>query len=278
MKEYPEYVDDTIIKWYESDIISDFKMPIPDENKDDLDKAGCFFDSNVWNETLSEKEVVQILIFNDDMRFIWSSLSKRANEFRIPYVFYQSLTHEIIEAYTGPNNWELLTQKQKEEKMEKIKKLSFELCKEISNTPLDLSVMNFANYSFFFERFNMIAKSDVQKNRLDHHLDKYCEIKNSQYIPKTGYDGAIGWAWTSVGVTSPSIGSVLQTLSEKADSFKCESILKRKNQVRRAFFIRKLSKFFMETFGTPLHNITATISGVFLKEDISIEEVRSIIR
>lgn len=65
MKEYPEYVDNTIIKWYESDIISDFKMPIPDENKDDLDKAGCFFDSNVWNETLSEKEVVQTLIFNE---------------------------------------------------------------------------------------------------------------------------------------------------------------------------------------------------------------------
>ncbi|EOI1480855.1 MULTISPECIES: hypothetical protein [Proteus] len=277
MKEYPEYVDNTIIKWYESDIISDFKMPIPDENKDDLDKAGCFFDSNVWNETLSEKEVVQTLIFNDDMRFIWSSLSKRANEFRIPYIFYYILTHKIIDAYSGPNDWELLTQKQKEEKMAKIKKLSFELCKEISNTPLDLSVMSFANYKSFFERFNMIVKNDIQKN-LECFLNRYCEIKNSHYIPKNGDDRVIGAAWAGVGVMSPSIGSVLQTLSEKADSFKCESILKRKNQVRRVFFIRKLSMFFTETFGTPLHNITATISGVFLKEDISIEEVRSVIR
>lgn len=278
MTDYPEYIDEKIIDWYESEVIMDFKIPVPSTDKKELDAAGLFLDSNEWEDILSERDVVYKMIFDERMCFIWPSLSKRANECRIPYIFYQMLTGEIIEAIKGPSDWELLTQKQKEEKIERIKKLSFELNKEISNTPLDLSIMNFASHKFYFDRFNNICKSEMLKNKIDHYLDKYCYYENSHFTPKEGYEGAIGWAWMSVGVTSPSIGSFLQDLNEKANSFKCESILKRKNQIRRTFFVRKISSFFFETFGTPLHNITATLSSVFLDEDITIEEVRSMIR
>ncbi|CBJ79848.1 hypothetical protein XBJ2_310010 [Xenorhabdus bovienii str. Jollieti] len=278
MTEYPEYVDYCLIEWYESEVILDFTIPIPDAKKEELDKVGCFIDSNEWTPTLSEKDVAYKLIFDEKMIFIWSALSNRANECRNPYMFYQSLTDEIISAIKGPSDWDLLTQKQKEEKTEKIKKLSFELNKEISNTPLDVSIMNYASHESYFQRFKRMHNSEKSNNMLDHHLEKYCFYKNSHFLPKYGHEGAIGWAWNSVGVTSPSISSFLQDLNEQANSFKCESILKRKNQIKRTFFVRKISAFFSDNFGTPLHNITATISSVFLDEDITIEEVRSMIR
>lgn len=278
MKSYPDYVDNIIIDYYESDLISDFKIPPPEQSKSELDSDGCFFDSNLWNDNLSEKDIIHKMIFNNKMRIIWPALTKRASECQLPTIFYKRLAAEINEAYIGPSDWELLTQKQKEDKIEKIKKLSFELCKEISNTPLDLSVMNFANHKSFFERFKLIANNKIQNENINYYLDKFCMRVNDNYIPKNNNDAAVGWAWASVGVTSPSIGSVLLDINERTKNFECDSILKRKNQIMKVFFIRKISMFFLDIFETPLHNITAVISGVFLDEDISIDEVRSITR
>lgn len=278
MKSYPDYVDNIIIDYYESDLISDFKIPPPEQSKSELDSDGCFFDSNLWNDNLSEKDIIHKMIFNHKMRIIWPALNKRASECQSPTIFYKRLAAEINEAYIGPSDWELLTQKQKEDKIEKIKKLSFELCKEISNTPLDLSVMNFANHKSFFERFKLIANNKIQNENINYYLDKFCMRVNDNYIPKNNNDAAVGWAWASVGVTSPSVGSVLLDINERAKNFECDSILKRKNQIMKVFFIRKISMFFLDVFETPLHNITAVISGVFLDEDISIDEVRSITR
>lgn len=280
MNKYFDYVDPVAIELYESDLLSDDKPTIPTYSKDYLDSQGCVFDSNVWNEQISTKEVMQKIIFDERMSAIWLALKKRASDWHSPSMFYVSLCMKISEIYPGPDDWSLLTPSQKNSKLEKISRLALELCKEIANTPLDNSVMDYANHKYYFDSFKDRCRSEFLKEKMDFSLTKFCKlIGDSYYVPsQDDFKGAISGTWSDVGVYAPAVSSLLQNVSCKAKEINADSVLKRKSQIKRAYFIRKLTAFFQEAFNTPLYNINAVICSVFLDEEITIEEVRSTMR
>jgi hypothetical protein len=91
MNEYPSYVPVEFIRYYEFELTSAI-----------------------------EKSIIEKLIF-DEMAFIWSALTKRASEMKVPYFFYQSLVINISFFIDGPNDWELLTHKRKTKNRKNIK-------------------------------------------------------------------------------------------------------------------------------------------------------------
>ncbi|EBB0695621.1 TPA: hypothetical protein G8N62_002186 [Salmonella enterica] len=279
MNNYPDYVDKEAIDLYESGLLPDFKIPAPDDDKDDLDSTGCVLNSNAWNEQISAQEVMHEMIFDERMSPVWSALKKRAGECPSPFMFYVSLCTEISIIFPGPDDWSLLTPSEKKKKLNKINKLALELCKEIANTPLDNDVMNYTNHKLYFDRFKRHCLSENTKKELDFNLNFLCKLDNNCYVPIRGdLENAVGNVWSNVGVTAPSVSSLLQDIFYKTRDVSYDSVIKRKSQVRRAYFIRKLSMLFQSGFDSPLYVITAAISSVFLDEDITTEEVRSTLR
>ncbi|MBF7996659.1 hypothetical protein [Rahnella laticis] len=275
---YPDYVDSVAINIYESNLLPDIKAKAPEKSKQELDDHGVFFDSSMWNEQISIKDVMGRLIFDERMAHIWPAITKRGNDFRVPTAFYFSLCSEIAEIFSGPDDWSLLTPNEKTEKLERITKLALALSSEIANTPLDSSVMGYVNQEFYFNYFK--SKSDEEKNRkIDYALDIFCQLEDKHYKSKENLDvNGVVDVWSVAGVAGPSVSSLLQDVYIKAKEVKYDSVLKRKNKIKRAYFIRRLTAFFQKHFGSQLYNITAAISSVFLEEEITIEEVRSTIR
>lgn len=279
MKSYPDYVDREAIDLYESGYLPDFKMPVPENDKNELDSNGNVLNANAWNKQISAKEVMHAMIFDERMSPIWSALKKRAGEYSSSFMFYISLCMEISIIYPGPDDWSLLTPSEKGKKLNKINKLALELCKEIANTPLDTDVMDYANHKLYFDRFKRNCLSEKTKNSVDFGLKLYCKFDGNCYLPVSdSVENAVGNVWSSVGVSAPSVSSLLQDIFYKTRDASYNSVIKRKSQVRRAYFIRKLSTFFKSGFDSPLYVITAAISSVFLDEDITTEEVRSTLR
>ncbi|EAA6030685.1 hypothetical protein E0508_06190 [Salmonella enterica subsp. enterica serovar Kingston] len=279
MKNYPDYVDKEVIDLYESGLLPDFKIPAPDDDKDALDRTGCVLNSNAWNEQISAQEVMHKMIFDERMSPVWSALKKRAGECSSSSMFYISLCMEISIIYPGPDDWSLLTPSEKGKKLNKINKLALELCKEIANTPLDNDVMNYANHKLYFDTFKRRCLSEKTKKDIDFNLSLFCKLDNNCYVPIRGdLENVVGNVWSNVGVSAPSVSSLLQDIFYKTRDASYDSVIKRKNQVRRSYFIRKLSMFFQGGFDLPLYVITAAISSVFLDEDITTEEVRSTLR
>ena len=240
---------------------------------------GCVFDSNVWNNQISAKEVMYKMMSDVRMETVWPALKKRAEECIVPSIFYIRLSIEISNIYSGPDDWSLLTPNEKKRKLDKISKLALALCQEIANTPLDINVMNYADHEFYFDNFKQHCADEKTKEKVDFNLSTFCRLESGHYVPiQDGFESAAGHVWGDIGVTAPPVSSLLQSIYSKAKNTTYDSVIKRKSQIKRAFFIRKLSSFFQEFFGMPLYNITAAISSVFLDEEISIEEVRSTIR
>lgn len=279
MKAYFENVDETAIALYESELLPDYKQEPPKESKAELDAMGCVLDSNSWSEQISAKEALHKMISDERMIMVWPALKKRAEECPAPSMFYIALCTEIAVIYPGPDNWSLLTPNEKKRKLDKINKLSLALCQEIANTPLDRSVMDYVSHKYYFDNFKQRCANEKTRERIDFILDRFCRLEYGNYIPiHDNLDNVVSNAWGDVGVTAPSVSSLLQSIFSKAQNTTYDSVIKRKSQVKRAFFIRRLSMFFQSAFNTPLHNITAAISSVFLDEEISIDEVRSTIR
>ncbi|MDO4688816.1 MAG: hypothetical protein Q4A94_07775 [Plesiomonas sp.] len=279
MSEYLSQVDEVAIKLYEANILSDGKPKPPEQSKQELDAMGCVLNSNCWNEKISDKEVLHKMMSDVRMEVAWTALKKRAREYKVPLIFYIELCREISKYYSGPDDWSLLTPREKKRKMDKVSKLALALCKEIANTPLDRNIMHYADHKLYFDNFKQHCIDEKTKEKVDLSLDMFCKLEGACYVPlQDGFEDAIGLVWSDVGVMAPDVKSLLQDIHYKAKSVTYDSVIKRKSQIKRAFFIRKLSSFFQERFGTPLHNITAAISSVFLDEEISIEEVRSTIR
>lgn len=279
MSEYLSQVDEVAIKLYEANILPDDKLKPPEQSKQELDAMGCVLNSNYWNETISCKEVLYKMMSDVRMEVAWTALKKRAREYTVPPLFYIELCIEISKYYSGPDDWSLLTPKEKKQKMDKVSKLALALCKEIANTPLDIDVMGYVNDKYYFDYFKMRCHNKEIRDEIDFGLNLYCKLQDRVYVSaQDDIDDAVGLVWSGVGVRAPDVKSLLQDIHYKAKSVTYDSVIKRKSQIKRAFFIRKLSSFFQKKFGTPLHNITAAISSVFLDEEISIEEVRSTIR
>lgn len=279
MNKYLNQADEKAIALYESELLPDYKPEPPKESKQELDAMGCVFDSNVWNEQISPKEVMHKMISDVRMETVWPALKKRAEECSAPSIFYITLSTEISTIYQGPDDWSLLTPNEKERKLDKISKLALALCKEISNTPLDRNVMDYASHKFYFDNFKRHCVDERVKDKINFSLSNFCKLDNNHYVPvQDNLENVIGNAWGDVGVTAPTVSSLLQDIYYKSKNTSYDSVIKRKSQVKRSFFIRRLSSFFQESFGTPLYNITAAISSVFLDEEISIDEVRSTIR
>ncbi|WLJ46319.1 hypothetical protein [Edwardsiella piscicida] len=279
MNEYFEYVDEIAIALYESDLLPDFKQAPPEKSKAELDSIGCVLDSNLWSEQISGKEVLHKMINDTRMSLVWPALKKRAEECPAPSMFYISLCNEIATIYPGPDDWSLLTPNEKKRKLDKINKLSLALCQEIANTPLDRCLMDYVSHKYYFDNFKKRCANEKARERIDFSLDKFCRLEYGNYIPiNDNLDNVVSNAWGDVGVTAPPVSSLLQDIYSKAQNTTYDSVIKRKSQVKRAFFIRRLSMFFQGVFNTPLHNITAAISSVFLDEEISIDEVRSTTR
>lgn len=275
---YPDYVDSVAINVYESNLLPDITAKAPENSKQELDRHGVFFDSSMWNEQISIKDVMGRLIFDERMAHIWPALIKRVNDFRVPAAFYFSLCSEVADIFAGPDDWSLLTPNEKTEKLERISKLAFTLSSEIANTPLDSSIMGYVNQEFYFNYFK--SKSDEEKNKkIDYALEIFCQLEDKHYKNKENLDvNGVVDVWSVAGVAGPSVSSLLQDVYIRAKEIKYDSVLKRKNKIKRAYFIRRLTEFFKKHFGSPLYNITAAISSVFLDEEITIEEVRSTIR
>lgn len=270
--------DKVAIELYESDILPDTVISSPEQSKEELDAVGCIFDSNCWNDQISPKEVLRKLITDERMIGVWSKLKDRAAEALLPINFYINFSIHISNLYKGPSDWDLLTPTEKDKKIERIGKLALELCQQIANTPLDHSVMEFENHESYF---NLFKKHCSERNEHDVNsvLNTSFVNSNGEFFPKTdNYGYTITDLWCHVGVHAPSISSVLQSIYYKSNSEKYDSILKRKAQIRRTYFIRSVSEYFKWFFGLPLHEITAAISSVFLDDEITVEHVRSAIR
>ncbi|CAM7707258.1 Uncharacterised protein [Klebsiella oxytoca] len=279
MNEYLNQVDEIAIALYESELLPDFKPDPPKESKQELDAMGCIFDSNVWDKQISVKEVMYKMMSDERMETVWPALKKRAEECSVPSLFYIALSTEISTIYPGPDDWSLLTPNEKKRKLDKISKLALALCQEIANTPLDRNVMDYASHKFYFDNFRRHCTDEKMKEKVDFNLSKFCKLESGHYVSaQDNLENVVGNAWGDLGVTAPSVSSLLQSVYSKAENTTYDSVIKRKSQVKRAFFIRRLSSFFQESFGMPLYNITAAISSVFLDEEISIDEVRSTIR
>lgn len=278
MNIYPSYVDSFAIELYESKLLTDTTVNPPKESKEELDKLGVIFDSRLWNEQISLEEVLKILIFDSRMELVWPALTKRASDMQCPDAFYFSLCAEIHEIYAGPMDWDLLTHVEKVQKMEKINKLAMQLAIEVANTPLDLNVMNYADHRFYFD----VLKGKLPENSaryIDNALNAFCIFDGNTYKPKTDHvDHAVGTVWSLAGVQAPPLSSLLQDVSTRAKNIECESVIKRKHKVRRSYFIRKLNSFFIRAFDSSLYNINASISSIFLNEEITVDEVRSSLR
>ncbi|ELI7901844.1 TPA: hypothetical protein RZL14_002825 [Yersinia enterocolitica] len=249
MSDYPKYVPDEFIRYYEFDLIQDM-----------------------------EKEVANKMIFDEKMYFAWGVLSSRANECRIPYFFYQSLVYTIIEISKGPSGWDLLTQKEKETKIKRISNLSSQLSEEINGTPLDVTLTEYFNHKFYFDWFKEHNRDEIAVNRMNYYLDTHCGKNDNYYVNGDNIGIGVASAWHAVGVSGPSVSDMLTDLHTNAKAFESVSILKRKVNPNRSFFVRRLSSFFEESFNLKLYGLTAIISSVFLEEDISQEEVISMTR
>lgn len=223
------------------------------------------------------REIAHCMIFDERFLSSWSALGKRANEWRIPFFFYQSLVLTIESALNGPSGWDLLTQKEKENKIDKIKNLARSLSDEINGTPLDEPATEYFNHKYYLNRFKNNSNDEMAINRMNYHLDKFCEEGEFSFKSKDDSLGVSG-AWSFVGVDAPHLSVILDDLYGKAKVFECSSIIKRKTNPRKSFFVRKISAFFEDSFGLKLYALTAAISSVFLDEDITQEEVISITR
>lgn len=247
MSEYPSYVPVEFIRYYEFELTSDV-----------------------------EKMIIDKLIFDEKMAFIWSALTKRANEMKIPYFFYQSLVINISFFIDGPNDWELLTHKEKKQKIDKISNLSKLLSSELEGTPLDTATTEYSNNKFYIDWFLKHNNDDIAKKRVSTHLAKFFELKDSEYCKKDNVDIDFSSVWTMAGVSAPRTSGLLKELHIKADGYEVISVIKRKTNPKKSYFIRRLAAFFDECFEQKLYNITAAISSVFLDEEVTQEDVISI--
>lgn len=244
---YPDYVPVELIRYYEFELTSDMEKPI-----------------------------IEKLIFDERMAFIWAALTKRANEMEIPYFFYQSLVINISFFIDGPNDWELLTHKEKKQKIEKISTLSKLLSNELEGTPLDTATTEYSNNKSYIDWFMKHSNDDFAKKRVNTHLAKFFELKDSEYCKKNNVDIDFSSVWMMAGVSAPRTSVLLKELHIKADSYEVISVIKRKTNPKKSYFIRRLAAFFDECFEQKLYNITATISSVFLDEEVTQEDVVSI--
>lgn len=249
MNNYPDYVHDEMIRYYESELIN---------------IGEC-------------KDIAGKLIFDERMSFVWSALSKRANSKEMPYFFFASLTGKIELLNKGPCEWDLITHKNKIAKLKRISELSRLLSLEIEDTPIDSSVTSFINHEFYFRMFHDKWEGNGRLKMMDYTLEKYCSEKNGTYFDKAENDLGISNVWNSVGVNGPHMSSALDSLSKKAAEYIPISVIKRKSEnPEKTYFVRSLSEFFKDFFGESLYNITAVISSIFLDEEIDIEAVVSI--
>jgi len=279
MDKYSNQIDEVAITLYESELLIDYKAVAPPQSRNELYSIGCVLDSRNWGEQISVREVMYKMLTDKRMEMAWPALTKRASECPIRSLFYMALCTEISEIYPGPDDWSLLTPNEKKRKLDKISKLALSLCQEIANTPLDSNVMEYANHKMYFDNFKQRCMSNKYREKIDFSLSTFCKLEGDFYIKKQeNLENVVANSWADIGVMGPSVSSLLQDIYSKAKNSNYESVIKRKSQVRRSYFIRKLSAFFQESFDTPLHSITAAICSVFLDEDISIEEVRSTIR
>lgn len=247
MNNYPNYIPSELIRYYEFELTSDI-----------------------------EKTIIEKLIFDERMAFIWSALEKRANEMTVPYFFYQSLVLNISFFVEGPNDWELLTHKEKKQKIEKISNLSRLLSRELEGTPLDTATTEYSNNKYYIDWFLNHSNDDFAKRRMNTHLDKFFELKNREYCKKDNVDIDFSSVWMVAGVSAPRTSVLLNELHIKADGYEVISVIKRKTNPKKSYFIRRLAAFFDKCFEQKLYNITAAISSVFLDEEVTQEDVVSI--
>ncbi|HGF8956751.1 TPA: hypothetical protein ACJCW2_001174 [Yersinia enterocolitica] len=249
MSDYPDNVHRDLIDLYESDLLFG-----------------------------KQKDIAEKLIFDERMRFSWGAFSKRINECGRPFFFLHGMILSIEDFLTGPSAWDLLTQKEKEEKVNRISKLSSQLADEIMGTPLDVNVTEYFNHKFYLEWFKEHNKDEMAISRMNYFLDKFCKIDDAYYKKGDGLDLGVASAWHAVGVNGPNMSGIFTDLHTNAVKFKSVSIIKRKANPNKSFFVRKLSAFFEASFNLKLYELTAAISSVFLDEDISREEVTSMTR
>lgn len=213
MHNYPECVPSLFIGYYESDLICD-----------------------------EEKDVAHKMIFDERFKFSWSALEKRANQWGIPCFFYQSLTMVIVDALKGPSDWDLLTQKEKETKIDKIKKLARQLSDEINGTPLDEPVTEYFNHKAYFNWFKYKNNDSEAIGKMDYYLERFCEEGDFEFKSKNDFC-SVSSAWSVVGVNAPPVSRLIDDLHHKSELFECSSIIKRKKNPNRSFFVRTVSNF-----------------------------------
>lgn len=275
MSDYPEYVPDDFIALYESGILTNFTMPTPTETPDELESAGLCLDSTAWKRGMSQIDVAQKLIFSEWMPASWKPLSSHFDKCRVPSLIYYAFISEICEALKGPSDWDSLTQKDKENKISKIHRLSKSLYFELVNTPLDKNVMNYMRHQFYIESF--ISKLPPEKiASANEYLDQFCLMENGFYLDRE--PGAMFGFWNTNGVCFCETSSILQDLFMEAEVYECTSTIKRKTDAYKTFFIRKISTFFQEKFGGHLYELTASVSSTFLEIKVTVGYVRASLR
>ncbi|MDR0218586.1 MAG: hypothetical protein LBI71_06835 [Enterobacteriaceae bacterium] len=252
MTEYPEDVPELFISFHES------KLAIRHKPSD---------------TTLSIKEISNKFIFDERLKGILKPLSKRFNESgdcdkQSLKLF--SLFTSIQDGISGPSNWNAMTPKEQEGKINKIKSLINSLSDEIKETPYDVYVMELI---FGRQTDNPIESMNVAANLIVKCSD--AEFINENSV--TEMEMQMRPIARRMLITKAS-DLLTNFYNYKDNKTKENKIIKRKTNIARLYFIRTLNDYFMMNFKTPLYNITAEITSCFLNESITIDSVRSALK
>ncbi|MGP2467594.1 hypothetical protein V1956_23820 [Yersinia sp. 2540 StPb PI] len=238
---YPENTPKLLIDFYESDYALDI---------------------STGSGSITTRDVIGLLIFDDSVRHISNALVKRFLKYENTDIKLLTFSIMVSEASKGPNGWESLTPTEQKEKISRIRKLATELSSEVNGTPFDKAISTFIDDKLLDNHYH---------NGLKYLTRKYLDSSKSE-----NKDLDVEHAFFSlVGYSQAKLPSLLESFANKDMIPDINPILKRKTNPRRLFFIRSLSRYFKKQFGTNLYNITAVISSAVLKEAVTIDDVRS---
>jgi hypothetical protein len=118
-------------------------------------------------------------------------------------------------------------------KNRKISNLSRLLSSELEGTPLDTATTEYSNNKYYIDWFLNHSNDDFAKKRMNTHLAKFFELKNSEYCKKDNVDIDFSSIWMVAGVSAPRTSVLLNELHIKADSYEVVSVIKRKTNPKK---------------------------------------------
>ncbi|SFH38328.1 hypothetical protein SAMN05216299_109122 [Nitrosospira sp. Nsp14] len=205
------------------------------------------------------KELLGKLITDLRMKPVWASLSKRSKE-EVQLLYFW---HECERAILGWLGAQKLSPKQRRDHFLKMHHHALELLQMMYETE------EFHNYSIM----DLISTESI--NSLQNVL-------NLEISRPGGEDDIDELRRFFLAEGAPSIYQILRDVADKSLQFSKKTPLVRKPNSDNAaihYFVRKLSRYLKEEYGTPLHEVVAATAGVvFDQPEIDLDYVSKLVK